>query len=282
MTTFLDVETADFVQAAQSMAHDVGDPAGNALLRLQFGLGDCAQMAGRDPGGAAWAASYDRAAAAALTAATDVVDATYRVGAMFAQTARNYAAADAASGGHPAHVDAAPVPRHNAAPCLSPPSATGGSGGAPTGWSLVENTVGRVWPDGHQDRLHAAAVAWSRAASTLRDTASWTVLSDVAFDRDRLPEADDMNVVCMSVTSHINAVAGVFDQLADSCRELAQHIDVAHSEVEHELASLAGQSAAIEVGGAVCCPSSLRARPSWWRKGSRPGGSPLSRIASAI
>jgi colicin D len=252
VTTFLDVETADFLDASRSMCHEVGDPIAQAVVHLQVALGECGSMAGVDPGGAAWAASYDKAAAATLVAAEDVVNATYRVGAMFEQSARNYAAADAASGGHPVHVPSAGVfAQSSVGVGLRPPSAHGGGAGTPPGWFLVEATIGRIWPDGHQDRLLAAASAWDSAASTLTERADLTALAGIVFGRDRLPEADDMGVVCESLCAHIRAVAGVLRQLAESCRELAHHIGVAHSEVEHELVSLVAQSAAIELAGAA-------------------------------
>jgi Colicin D len=252
VTTFLDVETDDFLDASRSMTSDVGDPAARAVVALQVALGDCAGMAGTDPGGASWARSYDDAAAAALSAAEEVVNSTYRVGAMFAQSARNYAAADAASAGHPVHVPPVGMfAQTSIGTGRRPPSALGGAGAPPNGWSVVSGVVGVLWPSGEQGLLRRTAAAWSAAASVLGERADRTMLAGIPFGRDRLPEAEDMGTVCESVAAHLRAVAGVFERLSESCNELAHHIDVVHSQVEHELISLAAQTAAIETAGAA-------------------------------
>jgi hypothetical protein len=131
------------------------------------------------------------------------------------------------------------------------PGAGGGSGGGPTGWGLIDDAVGHVWPNGHQDRLHAAASAWRSCADSLWSLSEYAAVAAVPAMGHHLPELDDMTTVCSGLYMHIREVAHVQFSLADSCDELAHHLDVVHSEVESELVSLVEWSAAIQATGFV-------------------------------
>jgi len=83
----IELETQDFTAASRMLRLWVAGPVGRSTNRLFNTLEGCAAMAGSDPGGSAWAQSYDRAALAAMTAAQDVVNGVDKLAAMFAQTA---------------------------------------------------------------------------------------------------------------------------------------------------------------------------------------------------
>ncbi|HEU5266205.1 MAG TPA: hypothetical protein VFU35_05870, partial [Jatrophihabitans sp.] len=70
--------------------------------------------------------------------------------------------------------------------------------------------------------------------------------ASVAFGIDRLPEYDDVVTVCCGMCAHLQELAGVLGSLADSCRQLAHHIDQVHSDIENELGGLAWQSGFVE------------------------------------
>lgn len=253
MTTFLKLETADFADASRSMYTGVADPVVDAVFALTAALSDTGAMAGSDPGGQAWAADYDRAADAAIRVGIDLANGCYHLSALFAQSARNYEAADAASSPGPAHAPYLAVPDPTRVGTGAyPPTAAGGSSPLPFGWSVVAHQIGRVWPDGHQDRLRAAAAAWDTAADRLRACAWQPQLAALDFVVDRLPEGTDMLTVCRAAAAHVEAVAGAYAGLAGACRDLAHHIDTVHSTIEHELVSLGWQTAAIEgIGAAI-------------------------------
>jgi hypothetical protein len=214
-------------------------------------------MAGSDPGGVAWAASYDRAAAVGLQAGADLAGAIDRVALMFAQTARNYEAADSASTADERRlVDSAvaSLPRFGhpfGLPVCVPPSAAGGSGGGPPGWGLIAGAIGQVWPNGHQDRLRGAAAAWMTAADALQRGADDTVSAARLAISDGLPEAPDMWTVCHSLGEQLRSLAHVHRSLGAACEALAQHLDEVHAAVEGELESLIEWTAGIEVVGGL-------------------------------
>jgi hypothetical protein len=251
------VETQDFASAARRLRRWVAEPIEWRTTALSRALEGCAGMAGSDSGGMAWAASYDRAAGRAVQAAADAAIALDNLATMFAQTARNYAAAELAStpaerGLLDAAVDDLPRVTHMyGLPVCVPPPARGGSGGDPSGWGLISHLVGYVWPNGHQDRLRAAAAAWSSSAAALRSGADETVsAAGLAID-DRLPEAGDIWQVCQSTAARLGALSEVHKSLADSCEGLAQHLDEVHSAIEGELASLVAWTAGIEITGGL-------------------------------
>ena len=252
----IEVETLDLVEAARMLRLWAAEPMEAAVQSLWGALDGCAGMAGTDPGGGSWGLSYDQAATVAVNAAADAVNGVDRLAALVGQTARNYEAADAASTPATRRVIDASVAT---LPCFgglilpgcTPASAVGGSGGGPPGWGMVSHLVGYMWPNGHQDRLHAAAAAWRRSAAALEHGADDVVSAVSSVVADRLPEADDMWTVCSSVAGHLRSVASVHRSLGDACVELAEHLDHAHAEAIGELQSLVAWSAGIQGAGAL-------------------------------
>lgn len=246
------LETDDFAAAAWTMFRDAGDPLVAALFRLESSLTDCGGMAGSDPGGRSWASSYDALASSALLGLRSLANGCYRLSAMFGQTCRNYAAAERMSTADrwdvaSAELDVAQLPGDTSVTWdVSVPSAAGVASGGPPGWSLVSGLVGRVWPDGHQDRLRAAAAAWRAAAASVDDVAARVRGVPAQFAGDRLPEADAMAAVCSAVVDAAAQLQTSLEHAAESCDSLAGALDRAHAEIEHELVSLTEQSALIE------------------------------------
>lgn len=251
------LETQDFGAVARRLRMWVASPIETRTTALSRMLEGCAGMAGSDPGGMTWAASYDRAASRALQAAADAAVAVDNLAAMFAQTARNYATAEAAStaaerGLIESAIDELPrITRMYGLPVCLPPPAGGRSDGGPPGWGLIAGLVGHVWPNGHQDRLRSASAAWSASAAALQSGADETVSAAALAIEDRLPEAADMWRVCHSTAARLSALADVHRALGDSCEGLAHHLDEVHSAVEGELASLVEWTVGIELTGAL-------------------------------
>jgi hypothetical protein len=255
VTALIEVETEDFARASRSIFSDAADPMFAAISRLITTLQDSGGMAGSDPAGRDWASAYDRATTATLGASQDVINGCYKLSAMFAQTARNYEAADAAStaGVRRAIAAAAATAPTESRIWLNPqlPGAAGGSGGEPSHWGLIADVVGYVWPNGHQDRLRTAAAAWRASGDGLWKLSANISVAAAQASSDRLPEYADMSTVCDSLYTHIGAVSMVQFSLADACDQLADHLDEVHSAVEHELVSLIEWTAGIEAGGAL-------------------------------
>jgi hypothetical protein len=103
--------------------------------------------------------------------------------------------------------------------------------------NVLMSLVGMVCPNGHQDKLRAAASAW-RATATACDTASAGLknLSSVV-DTQRIPEAADIDNSFLITTRALGQVAGACASLAGQLEQYATRLDHVH----HALADLASR-----------------------------------------
>ncbi|MGJ0119584.1 hypothetical protein ACQ7HM_10300 [Williamsia sp. MIQD14] len=245
------VDPVQFTHAASGMT-DVARSTQSAASTLAAALSGSGGMGGSDNAGAEWSNSYDEGARAALSAVASAVGAAGNVATRLHATGANHAQADAAAtigGRGDAALPAAPTPPTMSAP--SPPSAAGGSGGGPPGWSLVEGLVGYVWPNGHQDRLHAADAAWQATAAQLQAAARPVAGAASAVSAQKSPECGAAATACTDTGQHLSDLASVCTELGASCSEYAAHLDQAHHEIISTLKELIIETAAIEAGGAV-------------------------------
>lgn len=247
----VDVETESFEAASVVFGQRIASQISSAVDSLLAGLSGSAAMAGSDEGGTSWAASYDEGAVLTVHGLEDLGNACYQLAGLLQQTGFNHGSAESAStaGGGSASVDRSSYTGMSMPCYASPPSASGGSSSPPTGWGMVQHLVGYAWPNGHQDKLRAAASAWNQAASTLSGTAYYTAEADSAIVGQRSPEVGDAVRVCNAMRQHITDIAASCRQLGDGCESLAGHIDTAHSQVEGELVSLVEWTVGIEAGG---------------------------------
>ncbi|SHG21356.1 EndoU nuclease [Jatrophihabitans endophyticus] len=262
--TRLHVEIEDFVRASRTLADEVADPLHDRYWTLQTTLQDNGGMAGADPGGHSWAVGYDAAARSVLAATARLVTGTWTTAAMFSQSARNYAAAEAASTPSPADersttalLDALPMTL-DIGDAWTPPTAAGAGGDdGPLGWSVVRHLVGYLWPNGDTGRLRTVGDAWL-ACGGASSTAT-CLLGPMAqpFVAHRLPEADDMQTVCRGVQRRLEDLGNAHLALGHACHDYADQLDHCHDEIKSELAWLAGESAGIQIVGAVASAFTL-------------------------
>lgn len=249
----LDVDPSAYTAASAVLGRQAADRLAGALGGLAGGLAGTAAMGGSDPGGVAWAAAYDEAAAVAAAGIADLTNACHTVAALLAQSGFNHAAADAAS--NPANRAPAPDTTDYArlAVVVPPPlpSASGGSVGPPDGWDLVQNLVGYVWPDGNPAALRLAGAAWSTAADGVSAAAALVPTAVAAIREVQSPEIDDAVAVCQALGGHMTEIAAVGRDLAALCAEYADHIEQCHRDVEDELVSLLAWTVGIEAAGLV-------------------------------
>lgn len=251
----IDLEPEVYDAASKVFGQEVVGQLTTAVINLEETLRGTGGMAGTDPGGTTWAASYDEAAAVTVGCMTDLTNACYKIAALLKQTGFNHGMAENAS--DPSHSVPTPADttKYVAPTTLScapqPPSASGGSGSPPHGWGLIQSAVGYVWPNGDQDKLRTAARVWSSAADSL-DGASYPIPEAVqAIRSQQSPEVQDATTVCQSMIQHIADVAASCRSLSTACSDFADHIDKAHEDVKDELISLLEWTVAIEAGGAL-------------------------------
>ena len=247
----IDVEPDTYRAASQVFGDTVYPLLSSTTTALENALQGTGAMAGSDPAGTSWASTYDQVAREVCGVMVDLEAVSMKLAAMLQQTGFNHGLAE--SGSDP--TGTTPVPadttRYDADVVRSVPaipSASGGSGGPPTGWDLIQHAVGYVWPNGHQDKLRAAANAWSTAAGGLEAAAACIPEAIWAISGQKSPEVSDALMVCNGMVEHLDDVATACRALSTSCSDLANGIDKAHHDVEDELTSLLEWTAAIEAG----------------------------------
>jgi hypothetical protein len=131
----------------------------------------------------------------------------------------------------------------------------------PEWWHTVAAYVeGELWPNGHQDKLRAAADAWTAGGRELRTaaqlvnggTSSMGVIAPLMDQKS--PEFPNLIKNCTMVRDQINSVADGFDAAAKACSTYAQAIDDAHSKIIHEMVVLGATVAVTEVVAAILVP----------------------------
>lgn len=221
------------------------------LLRTLAGYGG---MAGSDSVGATWAASYDAAAGSALQASSHLVSTCVRVENLLAAGVYNHASGDA-----DAHINGgnSPAPPTAAVdPCLAimVPSAAGGDGADPSGWPVIKQVSGLLWPNGHQDRLRAAKEVWYAAAADLGQAMDTIPIAVGLLENQMSPEIPAAVAKSSEVLGNFQDLQKAFYDLGDACATYAQALDDAHHAILEQLRKMSEEMAAWEVGMAVLIP----------------------------
>lgn len=223
----LAVDPDEYVAASSAFARVRGDSR-QVVSTLAGALDGSSGMGGSDNAGTEWAHGYDEAAQQGLAATAALSNACGQVSLLLGASGQNHAHADAAStiGGGDSTLVMGPVIPPLAAPSL--PSAAGGSGGGPPGWSLVESLVGYAWPNGHQDQLRTAQTAWQTAAESLTAGAAPVPGAVSRLGAQQSPEIPAAVATCQQVGTHLGDLSSVLTQIGGSCGEYAAHLDQAH------------------------------------------------------
>jgi hypothetical protein len=196
-----------------------------------------------------------------MEAATAVVHGAGQCYDLLYATGVNHLNADGQSAINNEHV--LELPPMGAPPFGKPtiPSAEGGHGDVPEWWHTIAAYVeGELWPNGHQDKLRAAADAWTSRARDLRTaaqlvnggTSSMGVVAPLMDQKS--PEFPNLIKNCTMVRDQMRGVADGFDEAAKACSTYAQAIDDAHSKIIHEMVVLGATIAVTEVVAAILVP----------------------------
>ncbi len=172
-----DVDPAIVAEAGRVYGK-VYDAAAAAVHHLSGVLKGSAGMGGTDNAGHSWSLKYDalvggRAGGAGLMeAATATIMGAAQCSDLLATTAVNHQNADQQSAMNNAGAPAFPPTAKPMFLVPAIPSAEGGHDDVPGWWHTIQAYVqGEMWPNGHQDKLRAAADAWHTAARELRSAA---------------------------------------------------------------------------------------------------------------
>jgi len=261
-----DVDPAVVAEAGRVYGR-VYDAAGAAVHKLAGVLKGSAGMGGTDNAGHGWCLKYDalvggRAGGAGLMeAASATVMGAAQESDLLATTAVNHQNADQQSALNNAGAPAFPPTAKPMFLVPSIPSAEGGHGDVPGWWHTIEAYVeGEMWPNGHQDKLRAAADAWHTAAGELRAAAD--IANDGVIGSIRAQKSPEFQMAATNATivrDSLKSIADGFDSAGKACSDYAQAIDTAHSKILHEMAELGITVAVTEFVAAVLIPFTVGA-----------------------
>jgi len=247
----IDVDPATFDAVSKIFGQTIADTLFHSFTTLQDGLSSCGAMAGTDPGGTQWGSAYDNAVVEITGVTQDVLNGVYRLAGLLETTGFNHGQANSASTPG-STVQTTDTTSYDQEVFLStPPSASGGSGSAPPGWGLISDLVGYLWPNGHQDKLRAAASAWSTAARSVTFAGDEVPAAVAEISMQTSPEVPDAIQACNDMGSHISELSAAYTSMSTACNDYAQHLDDAHSQVIDELESLLEWTAGLEIGGGL-------------------------------
>jgi hypothetical protein len=255
-----DVDPEEVLSAARVYS-SVRTSAAAAVTELAGVLSSSAGMAGTDAGAHAWASKYDPLSTALMDASATVVQGAGQCYSLLYATGVNHLNADGQSAVNNETV--LELPPMEAPPFQKPavPSAEGGHGDVPEWWHTISAYVeGELWPNGHQDKLRAAADAWTSAARKLRTSAQLvnggtSSLGAIAPLMDqKSPEFPNIIKNCTMVRDQMTGVADGLGEAAKACSTYAQAIDDAHSKIIHEMVVLGATVAVTEIVAAVLIP----------------------------
>ncbi|MBI3226169.1 MAG: hypothetical protein HYZ39_14040 [Mycolicibacterium cosmeticum] len=255
-----DVDPEVILNAARVYG-SVQSAADAAITGLASTLSGCAGMAGTDTGAHDWAGKYDPLATNLVDAATSVVQGAGQCYDLLYATGFNHLNADGQSAiSNETVLQMPPIGTHGFAKPSVPP-AEGGHGDVPEWWHTIAAYVqGELWPNGHQDKLRAAAQAWTTAGRALRDAAKLvnggtSSMGAIAPLMDqKSPEFPNLIKNCTMERDQLGSVADGCDDASSACSGCAQTIDDAHSKIIHEMVVLGATVAVTELVAAVLIP----------------------------
>ena len=249
--TVLDVSPPGYALAARVVGGEIAGHTVTVAEDLGYALAGCYGMAGADDVGSHWGTSYDAAAGAAMSATGDTANAMFFLAALLEQTGINYAGAEAACVPGETAAQSAARWASSSADLPTLPSAVGGGVPEPGGWSLLQHAIGRVWPNGHQDKLHDAAAAWRAAAHTVDVIAPDLDHAIGEVTAQRAPEVADAVAAMHSARAQFVALGRRYRELAAACEAYAHHLDTAHSAIIRECVEFVNITIAAEAAGGL-------------------------------
>ncbi|QEW02329.1 glycohydrolase toxin TNT-related protein [Microbacterium lushaniae] len=242
------VQAADAFDAIATSADSVGSSARSSANGYSA-------MAGDDPGGEQFATAYDASAHAALQNIFDIGMRANTLDRLFMASGGSAASAEAVASGQTFDAGAYTLrPARSDLSVAPPPSAFGGTAGEPTGWDLVMNVVGMMWPNADTDQLDQAGQTWKDIARDVRRLATDVRQADnsvASLDSVELPKA---RTEVTDFATDIGEVADLIEEIGTQCKEYADDVREAHKEVIEMLVQLA-----IEIAATIAISAALSA-----------------------
>ncbi|WP_216915568.1 GH-E family nuclease [Nocardia noduli] len=212
-----------------------------------------AACAGSDNAGLKWAQGYDEAAWSTVDAVGDLALAVGQMHDLLQFTAANHANANSQSGPDPKPGDLVfPAGTLKIYEPPEPPLAFGGDDPEPTGWSWVRGYVqGELWPNADVGDLRLTGAAWRDMASGLRIAAAMLPAARAMIESQQSTETGQALEQADLVKAEFDNLAGVCDNIGDSCYAYASAVEQTKSAVKRMLIEMVALVVADQTAGAI-------------------------------
>lgn len=235
-------------------------------------------MAGSDMAAATFAGRYDPAARAVFDSVGTWAAACKNLGVMLGATALNHNDANAAAARKPPpEIGAVPSGPGGAPPeSAGLPSSVGDASPEPAWWNLIKRYVqGKLWPNGHQDRLRNSRTAWHDLASDV-DANAWHVFDQMnVLNGQDSPDLDAATSLFNQLYGSMAEISSSARALGDTCEAQAAGIDEARSEIISQAGELVLETVVMVGVGALLGGAGLFG-------GGTAAEANLSRVGAAI
>lgn len=220
---------------------------------LGSSLSDMLGMAGTDTAAQSFAGAYDPAARDLFAAIGKLGEGATKIGLVLGASAHNHNDANAAAAHRPApDIGSMPGQELTGTVTASLPNSAGDPSPGPWWWKIIAAYVqGKVWPNGHQDKLRKAADAWDDFAQDATNQAEGFYQGLQTLQNQDSEDIDAGLLLSTDAYQNLFAVAQNAKTLAQVCRDHAQHIDDAHSQIEEAAAEIIIETGLIWAAGAL-------------------------------
>ena len=227
------VDTVSFLEAGEQ-ARSVARSVDRALSRAASAFHGSSQMAGSDPYGLKWAASYDQACGQIFQCTAQLQDAASTLSRKLAVTGYYYELTELANAGLTDAALEMPAPIAVTS-CPYIPSSAGGERKFPSAvpgfeWvaEQIANLVGDMWPDGDTGKLDHASTVWHHLADDLDDAATSLTKVGHALVGVDTPELSRVQDQIDQVHKFAKKLATACRSIGKACNDLSGKIAYVH------------------------------------------------------
>lgn len=244
MSPPITVSPSSLIESGTTLVAISGDVS-TRLAALQTALDGCGGMCGNDPAGIVLSESVDKTTSALMKALTGLINATARVGDAVKACGANNGNSDNASDINSNLQCPIQFPDQTPAASVKYPSTSLGGGNEPFFTQAIESLVGILCPNGHQDRLRAAAVAWRVMAAHCTTAATELGVPASNIEDQNITEGDRIGESITSIGGWLNNTSTSCNTLATQLDKYADHLDQAHKALKDLVSNITSPSSLI-------------------------------------
>ncbi|MFE3194323.1 colicin E3/pyocin S6 family cytotoxin [Nocardia sp. NPDC059240] len=203
-------------------------------------------MCGDDPAGVVLAHAVDKTGRQLMDALTNLVNGTARIGDAVTACGANHGNANSSSDINSRNACVIQFPLPTPALAVKYPPTSEGGGGEPFFAKAIESLVGIVCPNGHQDKLRAAATDWRAMSAECTSAAAGLTSPSNAVAMQEITEGEQIGAAITALRDWLTNTAASCTTLAGQLDQYADHLDSVHQALKDLAAKIAKPSSLLK------------------------------------